>query len=168
MCDVAYSKNVATGRLAALFFSLDCKPNCMESREKCTHRDEHHAPLLPGVAGDLARSCDEQLLDAFLAIKRIVDERSGLIERNARVLESEEVDEVVYDEPTDGKDGDAESAARGRVAKDDQAEPPSEAYPSDDDAPAHRRQPRERAIAIRAAISRAMCCRTTIPRNCCT
>jgi hypothetical protein len=87
------------------------------------------------MAGDLARSCDEQLLDAFLAIKRIIDERSELIERNARGLEAEEVDEDVYDEPTDGEDGDAEPAERTGDAMDDEAEPPSEAYPSDDDAP---------------------------------
>ena len=105
------------------------------SRKKCTHRDEHHAPL-PGVAGDLARSCDEQLLDAFLAIKRIIDERSELIERSARGLDSEEVDEDVYDESTDGEDGDAEPAERTGGAMGDEAEPLSEAYPSDDDAPA--------------------------------
>jgi hypothetical protein len=47
------------------------------------------------VAGDVARLCDEQLLGAFLAIKRILDERSELIERDARGLESEEVSEDV-------------------------------------------------------------------------
>ena len=50
MRNVCHSKAIATGRLTALFFSLDCKPNCMESRKKCTHRDKHNAPL-PCVAG---------------------------------------------------------------------------------------------------------------------
>ena len=61
---ICHSKYVATGRLNALFFSPDYKPNCTESQAKSKYRDEHNAPL-PGAAGDLARSCDEQLLDAF-------------------------------------------------------------------------------------------------------
>ena len=68
-----HSKGIALGRVAALFFSLDCKPSCMESRKTKKYRYEHHAPL-PGADGDLARLGDEQLLDAFLLIKRILDD----------------------------------------------------------------------------------------------
>ena len=61
----------------------------MESQAKSKYREEHNAPL-PGAAADLARSCDEQLLDVFLAIKRISDERALLVERRGREREREE------------------------------------------------------------------------------
>ena len=75
----------------------------MESQAKSKYRDEHNAPL-PGAAGDLARSCDEQLLDAFLAIKRIIDERDLLIERHSRESKREEPPEDAYDASTDDED----------------------------------------------------------------
>ena len=56
--------------------------------------DVYNAPL-PGAAGDLARSCDEQLLDVFLAINRILDERVLLVERRDRESEREESAERV-------------------------------------------------------------------------
>ena len=123
------------GRLTALFFSLDCRPNCMEARAKPKYRDEHHAPL-PGAAGDLARSCDEQFLDAFVAIKRILDERAVLVERNAHGLEREETHEDAYGASTDGEDDDAEPTEQTNGATGDEAEAPNEDYPSDDDASA--------------------------------
>ena len=61
----------------------------MEAQAKGKHRDKQNKPL-PGVAGDLARSCDEQLLDVFLAVKRIADERELLIEQRGRECEREE------------------------------------------------------------------------------
>ena len=36
--EVYHSKGIALGRLTALFFSLDCKPNCMESRKRLLRR----------------------------------------------------------------------------------------------------------------------------------
>ena len=89
------------GRLNALFVSLDCRPNCMESQKRGKCRDKQNKPL-PGVAGDLARSCDEQLLDVFLAVKRIADERELSIERRDRERELEELDNA-YDVSIDGE-----------------------------------------------------------------
>ena len=96
---ICYSKDVAVRRLNALFVSLDCRPNCMESQRKGKYRDKQNKPL-PGVDGDLARSCDDQLLDGILAIKRIADERELLIERRDREREREEL-ENAYDASTD-------------------------------------------------------------------
>ena len=167
MRNVCHSKVIATGRLRALFFSLDCKPNCMESRKQSKYRDEHHAPL-PGVAGDLARSCDEQLLDAFLAIKRILDERAVLVERNAHGLGGEETHEDAYDAPTDGEDGDAEPAEQTDDAMGDEAEAPSEDFPSDDDAFVPPAAVSGGGLPVtRAATSMTKCCPSTILRNCC-
>ena len=52
------------------------------------------------MAGDLACSCDEQLLDVFLAMKRIAEERELLIERRDRERERGQLDEA-YDASTD-------------------------------------------------------------------
>ena len=86
MREVCHSRDVTLGRLNAVLTSLDCKPNCMESQAKGKYRDKQNKPL-PGVEGDLARSCDEQLLDVFLAVKRIAEERELLVERRDRERE---------------------------------------------------------------------------------
>jgi hypothetical protein len=135
---ICHSKDVAVGRLNALFFSLDCKANCMESQAKSKYRDEHNAPL-SGAAGDLARSCDEQLLDAFLAIKRISDERALLVERRDRVHEREESAESAYDTSTDGEielHGGMESKQQASSALSDEADAQSDGHMTGDDASA--------------------------------
>ena len=71
VAEVCHARDVAVGRLNAILVSLDCKSNCMESNAKGNYRDEQNKPL-PGADGDLARSCDEQLLDVFLAVKRLL------------------------------------------------------------------------------------------------
>ena len=127
------------GRLNALFFSLDCKPNCKESQAKSKYRDDHNAPL-PGAAGDLSRSCDEQLLDAFLAIKRILDERALLIERHDRESERNESSGSVYDVSTDDEgerlEGLESPAQENGSSSGDVEEATSEGHMSDDDASA--------------------------------
>ena len=37
-----HSKGTALGRVSALFFSIDCTPNCMESRKMLKYRDKNH------------------------------------------------------------------------------------------------------------------------------
>ena len=69
MREVCHSRDVAMVRLDAIFVSLDCNPNCTESQAKGKYCDKQNKPL-PGADGDLARSCDEQLLGVFLAVKR--------------------------------------------------------------------------------------------------
>ena len=135
MRDMYHAKGVALGRLTALFFSPNCKPNCMESRKTNKYRDKQHAPL-PGVDGDLARSGDEQLLDTFLAIKRILDERAALLrERNGHGLIGKDAHGDAYDAPTDdGEDDDEEPAERTDGELGSEAEAPSEHHPRDDDA----------------------------------
>ena len=78
MCGVCHSRDVAVGRLNAVYISIDCKPNIMESQAKGKYRDKQGKPL-PGADGDLARSCDDQLLAAFCAVTRIAEERKLLI-----------------------------------------------------------------------------------------
>ena len=58
----------------------------MESQAKGKYRDKQGRPL-PGADGDLARSCDDQLLDAFRAVKRIAEERKLLFEQRDRERE---------------------------------------------------------------------------------
>ena len=109
----------------------------MESQAKGKYRDKHNAPL-PGAAGDLARSCDEQLLDVFLAVKRIADERALLVERRGREREREE-SEIVYDSSTDGEAeryGDVESEQQASDASGDEADAQSDGHMSVDDASA--------------------------------
>ena len=138
MRSICHSKDVATGRLNALFFSLDCKPNCMEPQAKSKYRDEHNAPL-PGAAGDLSRSCDEQLLDDFLAIKRLLDERALLVERCGREFGLEETAESAFDVSTDGEEGplgDEGSAQQESSAPGNEADAQSDGHMTDDDASA--------------------------------
>ena len=135
---ICHSKGVATGRLSALFFSFDCKPTCMESQTKSKYRDEHSAPL-PGAAGDLARSCDEQLLDAFLAIKRILDERALLVDCRDCEREREESAESAYDAPTGGEEeshGNVESAQQASSTSGYEADAQSDGHMTDDEASA--------------------------------
>ena len=135
MRSICHSKDTAMGRLNALLFLLDCRPNCMESQAKSKYRDEHNAPL-PGAAGDLARSCDEQLLDAFLASKRIIDERDLLIERHSRESKREEPPEGAYGASTDDEDarlGDVKLPERENGPSGDVEEATSEGHMSDDD-----------------------------------
>ena len=115
--DVYHSKGIVLGRVAALFFSLDCKPNCMESRKTNKYRDEHHAPL-PGADGDLVRSGDEQLLGAFLLIKRILDEQTVLLRsREGRRAAEEDAHESA--EQADGEPGDGVAASSPHHLHDD-------------------------------------------------
>ena len=67
----------------------------MESQAKGKYRDKQGKPL-PGADGDLARSCDDQLLDVFRAVKRIAEERKLLIERRDRERERGQLDDA-YD-----------------------------------------------------------------------
>ena len=45
MRSTCHSKGIVAGRLNALFFSIDCRPNCMGAQAKSKYRDEHNAPL---------------------------------------------------------------------------------------------------------------------------
>ena len=86
------------------------------------------------AAGNLARSCDEQLLDAFLAVKRILDERDMLIERHDRESEREEPSEGVYDASTGDEDArleDVELPEQENGPSGDVEEATSEGYMSD-------------------------------------
>ena len=110
----------------------------MESQAKSKYRDVHNAPL-PGAAGDLARSCDEQLLDVFFAIKRILDERALLVERRDREFGREGSAESVCDVSTDGEEeplGDEESAKQECSASGNEADAQSDRHMTDDDASA--------------------------------
>ena len=110
----------------------------MELQAKSKYRDGHNAPL-PGAAGDLARSCDERLLDAFLAIKRILYERALLVERRDREREREESAESAYDTSTDGEKephGDVESAQQAGSASDNEADAQRDGHMTDDEASA--------------------------------
>ena len=88
MRDVCHSWGLAVGRLNAAYISIDCTPNIMESQAKGKYRDKQGRPL-PGAGGDLARSCDDQLLGAFRAVKRIAEERKLLFEQRDREREHE-------------------------------------------------------------------------------
>ena len=90
------------------------------------------------MTGDLASSCDEQLLDVFLAVKRISDERALLIERRGREGERGG-SESVYDVSTDGeaeRHGDEESEQQASGASGDEADAQSDGHMSADDASA--------------------------------
>ena len=133
MREVCHSRDVAVGRLHAVFLSLDCKPNCMESQVKGKYRGKQNKPL-PGVDGDLARSCDEQLLDVFLAVKRIAEERELLIERRDREREREELGSA-YDASTDDEaetHDDVESEQQASDADGDGLDAPSDGHMPDD------------------------------------
>ena len=146
-----HSKGIALGRVAALFFSLDCKPNCMESRKTKKYRDEHHAPL-PGADGDLARSGDEQLLDAFLLIKRILDERAALLRsREGRRAAEEDAHESV--EQADGELGDGAAASS-----------PHHLHLHDDGVPAPQVANSGGADCDQHSDQQVMCCLSTICR----
>ena len=56
---------------------------------------------LPGADGDLARACDDQLLDFLRAVKRMDDERKTLIE--LRNHEHDYESDAAYDASTDGE-----------------------------------------------------------------
>ena len=68
MRGVCHARDVAVGRMNAVYVSIDCKPGIMESQAKGKYRDKQGKPL-PGTDGDLARECDDQLLDVFLRCK---------------------------------------------------------------------------------------------------
>ena len=72
--EVCHARGVAMGRTNAVYVSIDCKPNIMNAQAKGLYRDKKGRPL-PGAAGDLARACDDQLLDFLRAVKRMDDER---------------------------------------------------------------------------------------------
>jgi hypothetical protein len=79
------------------------------------------------------------LLDAFLAIKRILDERALLVERRDREHEREESAKSVYDTYTDGEEeplGDVESAQQESSASGNEADAQSDGHMTDDDASA--------------------------------
>ena len=99
MRGVCHSRDVAVGRLNAVYISIDCKPNIMESQAKGKYRDKQGKPL-PGADGDLARSCDDQLLNVFRAVKRIAEERELLTEQRDRERERGQLDNA-YDASTD-------------------------------------------------------------------
>ena len=137
MRGICHSKGVAVGRLNALFVLLDYRPNCMEAQAKGKYRDKQNKPL-PGVDGDLARSCDEQLLDVFLAVKRIADERELLIERRDREREREESDNA-YDLSTGDeaeRHGGVEAEQQASDAAGDESDALSDGHMSVDDASA--------------------------------
>ena len=98
MRDACHSRGLAVGRLNAAYISLDCKPNIMDAQAKGKYRDKKGKPLL-GPDGDLARSCDDQLLDVFRAVKRIAEERKLLTGQRDRKREHEL--DAVYDASTD-------------------------------------------------------------------
>ena len=98
MRGVCHSRDVAVRRLNAIYSSIDCKLNIMESQAKGKYRDKQGKPL-PGADGDLARSCDDQLLDVFRAVKRIAEERKLSIERRDRKRERGQLDDA-YDAST--------------------------------------------------------------------
>ena len=93
MRGVCHSRDVAVGRLNAVYISIDCKPNIMESQAKGKYRDKQ-GKSLPGADGDLARSCDDQLLDVFRTVKRIAEEHELLIERRDRERERGQLDDA--------------------------------------------------------------------------
>ena len=96
--NVCHSRDLAMGRLNAIYVSIDCKPNIMDAQAKGKYRDKKGKPL-PGPDGDLARACDDQLLDVLRAVKRIVEERTLLSDQRDRELEHEL--EAAYDASTD-------------------------------------------------------------------
>ena len=121
------------GRLNATYVSLDCRPNCMESQAKGKYRDKQSKPL-PGAGGDLARSCDDQLLGVFRAVKRIAEERELLIERRDRERERGQLDDA-YDTSTDEEAeryDDVESEQQASDADGDGQDVPSDGDMSDD------------------------------------
>ena len=82
--------------------------------------------------------CDEQLLDVFLAVKRIAEERELLIERRDRERESEELDNA-YDASTNDeaeRQDDVASEQQASGAGDDELDAPSDGHMSGDDASA--------------------------------
>ena len=81
--EVCHAKGVAMGRTNAVYVSIDCKPNIMNAQAKGLYRDKRGRPL-PGADGDLARDCDDQLLDFCRCVKRMDDERKALIEQRDR------------------------------------------------------------------------------------
>ena len=93
MPGVCHVRDVAVGRLNAVYVSIDCKPRSMESQAKGKYRDKQGKPL-PGADGDLARECDDQLLDVFRAVKRMEQERKLLIERRDRERELGQLDDA--------------------------------------------------------------------------
>ena len=98
MRDVCHSRGLAVGRLNAAYISIDCKPNIMEAQAKGKYRDKKDKPL-PDPGGDLARSCDDQLLGVFHAVKRIAEERKLLSGQRDREREHEL--DAAYDASTD-------------------------------------------------------------------
>ena len=95
--DVCHARGVAMGRTNAVYVSIDCKPNIMQAQSQGLYRDSEGKPL-PGTDGDLARECDDQLLDLFRFMKRMDDERKTLIEQRDR--DDSELD-ADCDAPTD-------------------------------------------------------------------
>ena len=130
-CVTCITRRASRWDLSQRSFLLDCKPNCMESRKKNKYRDEHHTPL-PGAEGDLARSCDEQLLDAFLLMKRTLDKRAALL----RSRDDRRADEESSHGPAEQQTGSALGGGAAAHARPTDTEPPT-------DAPLNRGRPRE-------------------------
>ena len=99
--EVCHAKGVAMGRTNAVYVSIDCKPNIMNAQAKGLYRDKKGRPL-PGADGDLARACDDQLLDFLRAVKRMDDERKTLIELRNREHDLEL--DAAYDASTDDEE----------------------------------------------------------------
>ena len=72
----------------------------MNAQAKGLYRDKKGKPL-PGADGDLARACDDQLLDFLRAVKRMDGERKVPIELRNRELEYEL--DAAHDASTDNE-----------------------------------------------------------------
>ena len=119
--DVYHSKDVALGPVAALFLAR-LQAQLHGEPQKNKYRDEHHTPL-PGTEGDLAQSCDEQLLDVFMLIKRMLDERAAFLRSRDDLRAAEESSHG----PAEQQTGSALGDGAATHARPTDTEPPTDA-----------------------------------------